>query len=92
MAAVAASLGVLQRQNGVLVEAVELPVVLLLPRRLLRLADRRTALRRRRPRVLGFAIPIFLLLAIPFAGAIVFPIATAGGTLLARELLGERAG
>jgi CysZ protein len=60
-------------------------------RGLLRLADRRTALRRRRPRVLGFAIPIFLLLAIPFAGAIIFPIATAGGTLLARELLGERA-
>ena len=60
-------------------------------RGLLRLADRRSALRRRRARVLGFAIPIFLLLAIPFVGAAVFPIATAGGTLLARELLGERA-
>lgn len=60
-------------------------------RGLLRLADRRSALRRRRVRVLGFAIPIFLLLPIPIVGAAVFPIATAGGTLLARELLGERA-
>ncbi len=58
-------------------------------RGLLTLADRRSALRRRRPRVLGFAVPTFLLLAIPFAGAAVFPVATAGGTLLARELLRE---
>jgi CysZ protein len=58
-------------------------------RGLLRLADRRAAMRTRRLRVLGFAIPTFLLLAIPFAGAVVFPIATAGGTLLARQLLGE---
>lgn len=57
-------------------------------RGLLRLADRRAAMRRRRPLVLGFAVPTFLLLAIPFAGAVVFPIATAGGTLLARQLLG----
>jgi CysZ protein len=58
-------------------------------RGLLRLADRRAAMRARRVRVLGFAVPTFLLLAIPFAGAVVFPIATAGGTLLARQLLGE---
>ena len=58
-------------------------------RGLLRLADRRTAMRTRRLRVLGFAVPTFLLLAIPFAGVVVFPIATAGGTLLARQLLGE---
>jgi CysZ protein len=58
-------------------------------RGLLRLADRRAAMRTRRLRVLGFAVPTFLLLAIPFAGAVVFPIATAGGTLLARQLLGE---
>jgi CysZ protein len=58
-------------------------------RGLLRLADRRAAMRTRRLRVLGFAIPTFLLLAIPFAGVVVFPVATAGGTLLARQLLGE---
>ena len=33
--------------------------------------------------------PTFLLLAIPLAGAVIFPIATAGGTLLARQLIGE---
>ena len=58
-------------------------------RGLLRLGDRRAAMRSHRPRVLGFAVPTFLLLAIPFAGVVVFPIATAGGTLLARQLLGE---
>lgn len=58
-------------------------------RGLLRLADRRTAMRTYRLRVLGFAVPTFLLLAIPFAGVVVFPIATAAGTLLARQLLGE---
>jgi len=59
-------------------------------RGLLRLSDRRAAMGRNRFRVLGFAIPTFLLLAIPFAGVVVFPVATAGGTLLARQLLGER--
>ena len=58
-------------------------------RGMLRLADRRVAMRRRRLRVLGFGVPTFLLLAIPLAGAVVFPMATAGGTLLARQLLGE---
>jgi CysZ protein len=58
-------------------------------RGLLQLADRRAAMRTRRLRVLGFAVPTFLLLAIPFAGVVVFPIATAAGTLLARQLLGE---
>ena len=58
-------------------------------RGMLRLADRRAAMRAQRARVLGFGVPTFLLLAIPFAGAVVFPIATAGGTLLARQLLGE---
>ena len=51
------------------------------------MADRRAAMRVRL-RVLGFAVPTFLL-AIPFAGVVVFPVATAGGTLLARQLLGE---
>jgi CysZ protein len=58
-------------------------------RGMLRLADRRATMRTRRFRVLGFAVPTFLLLAIPFVGVVVFPIATAGGTLLARQLLGE---
>jgi CysZ protein len=58
-------------------------------RGMLRLADRRAAMRARRLRVLGFAVPTFLLLAIPFAGVVVFPVATAGGTLLARQLLRE---
>jgi CysZ protein len=58
-------------------------------RNLLTLADRRAAMRQRRARVLGFAVPTFLLLAIPLAGVVVFPVATAAGTLLARQLLGE---
>jgi CysZ protein len=58
-------------------------------RGLVTLADRRAALRRNRMRALGLAVPSFLLLAIPFAGVLVFPIATAAGTLLARQLLGE---
>jgi CysZ protein len=58
-------------------------------RGMLRLAERRAAMRRRRLLVLGFAVPTFLLLAIPFAGVVVFPVATAGGTLLSRQLLGE---
>jgi CysZ protein len=58
-------------------------------RGMLRLSDRRAAMRTRRLRVLGFAVPTFLLLAIPFAGVVIFPVAIAGGTLLARQLLGE---
>jgi CysZ protein len=58
-------------------------------RGMLRLADRRAAMRRRRFRVVGFAVPTFVLLAIPLAGAVVFPVATAAGTLLARQLLSE---
>lgn len=58
-------------------------------RGLLRLSDRRAAMRVRRFRVLGFAVPTFLLLAIPFVGVVVFPVATAGGTILARQLLSE---
>jgi CysZ protein len=60
-------------------------------RGLLRLGERRAAMRRKRLRVLGFTVPTFLLLAIPFAGVVVFPVATAGGTLLARQLLAEPA-
>ncbi|HYP45139.1 MAG TPA: EI24 domain-containing protein [Propionibacteriaceae bacterium] len=53
----------------------------------LRLRDRRAALRRRRMRVLGFAVPTFVLLAVPFVAVVVFPAATAAATLLARDLL-----
>ena len=58
-------------------------------RRLLTFADRRVAMRRQRARVLGFAVPTFLLLAVPLVGVVVFPVATAAGTLLARQLLDE---
>ncbi len=52
-----------------------------------RLAQRRAAMQRRRWLALGFAVPCFLLLAIPFLAVVVFPVATAGGVLLTRELL-----
>nr|WP_275588505.1 EI24 domain-containing protein [Microlunatus panaciterrae] len=56
-------------------------------RGLLQLSQRRAAMRRNRARVLGFAVPTFLLLAVPFAAVVVFPAAAAAGTLLARDLL-----
>jgi CysZ protein len=68
--------------------AVELVGSTLERRGLVRIADRLRAMRAYRARVLGFAVPAFLLLAIPFVGVVVFPVATAGGTLLARQLLG----
>jgi len=55
----------------------------------LTLAERRAAMRGHRARVLGFAVPTFFLLAVPLLGVVVFPVATAAGTLLARQLLGE---
>jgi CysZ protein len=57
-------------------------------RRGLRLADRRKALRERRWMALGFGVPVFLLLLVPFAAIIVVPVAVAGSTLLARAALG----
>ncbi|CAM4059033.1 EI24 domain-containing protein [Nocardiopsis gilva] len=56
-------------------------------RGLRRLRDRRRAMGQRRALVLGFAVPSYLLLAIPFVAVVVFPAATAGGTILTRELL-----
>ena len=56
-------------------------------RGLLKLAERRAAMRRRRWRALGFSVPCFLLLAVPFLAVVVFPVATAGGVFLARDLL-----
>jgi CysZ protein len=58
-------------------------------RGVLTLAGRRELMRRRRSRVLGLCVPTFLLLAVPFVGVVVFPVATAAGTLLARQLVGE---
>lgn len=58
-------------------------------RGLLRVRDRRRHMGRRRWRVLGFTIPTYFLLAVPFVAVAVFPAATAGGTILARELLPE---
>jgi CysZ protein len=53
------------------------------------LRGRRQLMGRRRARVLGLCVPTFLLLAVPFVGVVVFPVATAAGTLLARQLVGE---
>lgn len=55
----------------------------------LTIRDRRTAMGRRRWRTLGLGVPSFLLLSIPFVAVVVFPAATAAGTLLARQLLDE---
>jgi CysZ protein len=57
-------------------------------RGLLTIRERRSAMRTRRLHVWGFAAPTFALLAVPFLAIVVFPAAAAGGTLLARELLG----
>lgn len=54
----------------------------------LTIRERRSAMRTRRLHVWGFAAPTFALLAVPFLAIVVFPAAAAGGTLLARELLG----
>lgn len=56
-------------------------------RGLLRIRDRRRYMATRRLRVLGFAIPTYFLLAVPFLAVVVFPAATAGATVLTRDLL-----
>ena len=58
-------------------------------RGVLTLRGRRELMRKRRLRVLGLCVPTFLLLSVPFLGVVVFPVATAAGTLLARQLRGE---
>ncbi len=55
-----------------------------------RLKDRWALMRRQRARTLGFGVPVFLLLSVPLLSILVFPVASAAGTLLARELVGER--
>ncbi|WP_026127529.1 EI24 domain-containing protein [Nocardiopsis lucentensis] len=63
-------------------------------RNMLLVRDRRRYMGTRRLRVLGYAVPTYFLLAIPFVAIAVFPAAAAGGTILARELFeaGERRG
>jgi len=56
-------------------------------RRGLRLGDRYRALRTRPGLALGFGVPTYLLCAIPLVAIVVIPVATAGGTLLARAVL-----
>jgi CysZ protein len=58
-------------------------------RRGLRLADRRRILRANRALCLGFGIPVFLLLLVPFAAILVVPAAVTGSTLLTRRVLGQ---
>ena len=50
------------------------------------LSGRRTVLRRGRARAFGLGVPVFVLLSVPFVSVLAFPVATAAGTLLAREL------
>lgn len=56
-------------------------------RGLMSLGDRQQVLRGRRWRTLGFAIPSFVLVSIPLVAIVVFPVAKAGATLLARDAL-----
>lgn len=58
-------------------------------RGLLTLSERGALLKSRRAMVLGFGVPTFWLLAIPFVSILAFPAAIAGGTLLVRQLGGE---
>lgn len=59
-------------------------------RRGLRSLGEHQALLRRRPWLsLGFGVPVFVLMSIPLVSLVVFPIASAGGTLLARRLTDE---
>ena len=55
------------------------------------LAERQALLRRRPWLALGFGVPTFILVSIPVVQLLVFPIATAGGTLLVRRLTAEPA-
>lgn len=56
-------------------------------RGLLTIRDRRQHMKTRRMRVLGFAVPTYLLLAVPFVAVAVFPAATAGAVILTRDLV-----
>ena len=60
-------------------------------RGVLTLRERRQTLARRRWRSLGLGVPCFLLLSVPFVAVVAFPVSTAAGTLLARQLRDEPA-
>ncbi len=53
------------------------------------LGARRRMLAKRTGATLGFGIPVYLLVSIPFVAIAVFPAAVAGGTILTRRLRGE---
>lgn len=57
-------------------------------RRGMRLPERRRMLRAHRPLALGFGMSVFVCCLIPFVAVLVMPAAVAGGTLLARRVLG----
>jgi CysZ protein len=57
-------------------------------RRGMRLRQRRAALRTRRWLALGFGVAVFVCFLIPLGALLAMPAAVAGGTLLAREVLG----
>jgi CysZ protein len=59
-------------------------------RGVVRLADRRRLLGREPLFTLGFGIPVYVLLSIPFVAVAVFPPAAAGATMLTRRILGQR--
>ena len=52
--------------------------------------ERRTALRSRRPLVLGFGAATYLLFLVPLGAVMVMPAAVAGSVLLTRRVLGEQ--
>lgn len=56
-------------------------------RGMLTIRERHRQMKTRRMRVLGFAVPTYFLLAIPFVAVVVFPAATAAGTILTRDLV-----
>lgn len=58
-------------------------------RRGMRLSERRAALRAHRPLALGFGVSVFLCFLVPLGAVLVMPAAVAGGTLLARHVLGQ---
>lgn len=53
-----------------------------------KLAERRRLLRAHRKTALGFGVAVFLCFLIPLGGVLIMPAAVAGGTLLARKVLG----
>lgn len=59
-----------------------------LSRRGLRLADCRARLRAHRPLALGFGVAVFCCFLIPLGAVLLMPAAVAGGTLLARRVIG----